>query len=114
MPSVYDWATKCAEKIREWVNHEWSLREFSDITVDQGEAIKMHADRIAAIVALHAGPLVTLLRECGRGVHSKGYNEESSDYPPCPKSHEFGDADDKCTCGADAWNARVDAALRGD
>ncbi len=58
-------------------------------------------------------PLVALLKECGRGQHSKGYNEESADYPPCPRSDDNDDDDPTlpCTCGADAWNARVEAAL---
>ena len=88
---VYDWATKAAE------------------CVDP----KASVSRIAAIIALHAEPLVALLREARRS-HDKGYNEESCDYPPCPKSDEC-EANDNmaCTCSADAWNARIDAVLAG-
>ena len=92
---IYDWATTCAERI----DVEYGPRRNAP-----------SISRLAAVIALHAEPILKLLDECGRGTHSKGYNEESADYPPCPKSGE--DADDaKCTCNADKWNERVRKAL---
>ncbi len=63
--------------------------------------------------ALYA-PMVALLEETRRK-HDRGYNDESCDYPPCPRhrdEYDVGPSDaDKCTCGADAWNARIDEVL---
>ncbi len=104
MPSINDWAAKAARRVIEEVeeNVQWRNRML----------VKPTDERIAAIIATFAEPLVQLLKECGCGTHSRGYNEESADYPPCPKSYEDGE-NDKCNCGADDFNAKVDAILAG-
>lgn len=58
--------------------------------------------RNAAVIATFAEPWMKLLRE-SKHSHVVG----------CPKYDydDIFDKDDTCTCGADAWNARVDEAL---
>jgi len=102
--SIDDWAAKAADKI------------WSEIDIDDRE-IPSH-ERIAAIIALHAEPLVRLLRESRRGHHSmcdasqkwrvdhtyRAQNVDEIDgWRPLPLG--------SCTCGADAWNARIDKVL---
>lgn len=105
MLSLNDWAAKAARKIHE---------EVSEIvaSAQPHRQYKLPSEqRMAAIIAVHAKPILALLNECGRGGHSRGYNDEACDYPPCATSY---DENAKCTCGADKWNARVDAALNGE
>lgn len=87
MASIEDWAAKAARRI---------VDEY-----DNRKLPRKDQDHIAAIIATFAEPLVVLLQEA-RHSHSRGWNEESADYPPCPLSDE--DAKDlgmeKCTCGA--------------
>jgi hypothetical protein len=91
----------------------------------------VHEARIATIIATFAEPLVALLRDarrehyhcddswycCGKCTHSdhiyrvEGEWQEGDEYP---LSEGFaGRVKGRCTCGADAWNARVGAALAG-
>ena len=65
--------------------------------------------------AERANRIEALLLETRRA-HDRGYNEESCDYPPCPRSRDEdnsgpGELEDKCSCGAEAWNARIDVAV---
>lgn len=82
------------------------------ITDARGVVLFMVYSHEAAQLVMRMPELVSLLRESKRK-HDRGYNEESCDYPPCPLSYEDATLSEKCTCGADAWNARVDAALAG-
>lgn len=96
--STTDWATKAAEEIRSKVIAEGGTSAMQFIT---------NSD-IASIIAAHAEPLVALLRESRREHMTK-----TSEW--CPKS-DFDYEDDPtvtCTCSASAWNAKVDAALKG-
>lgn len=98
MPSIDDWAAKAADRIDD---------EYPHARREQRPSV----ERIAAIVATFAEPILMLLAESRRS-HHRGYNDESCDYPPCPASDEDVN-DEKCTCGADAWNARIETALSG-
>lgn len=103
MPSINDWAAKAAERIYDTENN-WGR--------------KASVDRIAAIIATFAEPLMQVLRESKR----EHQHCEDSFYccRRCTSPDHFllegetlgGDLTE-CTCGADAWNARVDAALDG-
>lgn len=101
MSSINDWAAKCAERVVTEFDDEWTA----------GKRWRAQ-ERVAAIIATFAKPMLDLLNEARRE-HSRGYNDEGCDYPPCPKSQEEND-DEKCTCQADAWNARIDAAIGGN
>jgi hypothetical protein len=113
MSSTESWTTKAAAQI---------VGEMRVISPDNSVfALGPTKERIASIIATHAESrikeLEALLRESKR-THDRGYNEESCDYPPCPKSNDDdnggpGELEHKCTCSADAWNAKVDEALRG-
>jgi hypothetical protein len=94
MPSIQDWTARAARRICIEVN---------------APTLLAREERFAAIIATYAAPLVRLLNEARRP-HDRGWNEESCDYAPCPKSQEEHEG---CTCGADAWNARIDRALEG-
>lgn len=114
MASVNDWATKAAARIAE---------EYAPY--DGKRTLKPHEDRIAAIVATLAEPLMQLARDARRG----HYHCDDSWYC-CGKcthpDHSDGDEDylvshdgeakreeGVCNCGADAWNTRVDQVLAG-
>lgn len=86
MPSVNDWAAKAAERIYE---------EFPISTHGMPKV-----ERIAAIIATFAAPLVALLRESRRECSTtcRAYGNYQPPY-------------EECSCGADEWNARVDKAL---
>lgn len=105
MPSVEDWATRCARRIRSEMLVVVPAHEPTMVGLGPSES------RIAAIIVLHAEPLLKLLAE-SRREHHRGYNDEMCDYPPCPRSDGEPFYDVKCTCGADEWNAKVDEALR--
>ena len=86
MPSIQDWAARAAKHIAD------SERKSS-------------VERIAAVISYFTKPLEDLLRASKRA-HAETcsrVNEEESDLEP----------DDLCTCGADEWNKKVDAALDG-
>ena len=57
---------------------------------------------VASIIYTHAAPLLTLLAESKR--------EHDGTMEGCPK---LWSNDATCDCGADAWNARVEAVLNG-
>lgn len=82
---VYDWAAKAGAYLH-------------------AEGVRLSSHRIAAVIAHFAEPLVTLLRE------SKREHEPDGEQEGCLKNT---DEDEACDCGADAWNARVDAVLAG-
>lgn len=84
MASVNDWAAKAAKYL-----HEDLTDRHNPPTIE----------RVAAIIATFAEPLMTLLREARRE-HTRDCATERREW--------------ECTCGADAWNARVDAALVGE
>lgn len=102
MPSVQDWAARAASRI----DDEYPMKA-------SGYRARPSEARIAAIIATFAAPILKLLNETRRS-HSNGWNEEVCDSKPCPKSKEdeYLTGDEKCTCSADAWNARIDEALR--
>jgi hypothetical protein len=102
MSSINDWAAKAAERIDDEYPHARRKQRPS-------------TERIAAIIATFAEPLMAMLREAKRE-HSRGYLSEESDHPPCKKSHEdYAEKfDGPCTCGADAWNAKIDTVLAGE
>jgi len=88
--SINDWASKAANQI------------ISALTPDISQ------ERIATIIATHAVPLVALLRE-SRREHSNGAHDEC---PMANPTYSY-NVGEPCDCGADAWNARVEAALAG-
>ena len=109
MSSINDWASKAAYRIRcELCKERLPSQE-----------------RIAAIIATFAEPLVKLLAESRRahrhtadGDVRDGHccpqcccqswpDDPEGDFEPTPNS------DEPCDCGADEWNARVDAVLNG-
>lgn len=48
------------ERITAWVDYEWSLRELSALTVDEGRAIKAHAAALAFVIAKEPAELDAL------------------------------------------------------
>lgn len=115
MPSINDWAAKAARRV---------LGEFADRR-------KPTAERLAAVLVVHLEPLVRLLEEsrrahlhcdddswycCGKCAHPDhgcSYEEDDEHGEDCwPTSHR-GRTAGVCDCGAEAWNARVDAVLAG-
>lgn len=114
MPSVNDWAARAADRIDDEYPHARGKRRPS-------------VDRVAAIIATFAEPLVGLLRE-SRRLHEHYEGQPQRCCPQCACESWIGDEqvetddddeypanrpDEPCACGADAWNARVDAALAG-
>jgi hypothetical protein len=116
--SINDWAAKAARRInRGGFGHDEEARE----------------ERIAAIIATFAEPLVALLREsyrghyhcendnwhcCGKCVHECTMIEDGElghehDESCCVSGQGYGRVNGVCNCGADAWNAKVDKALGG-
>jgi hypothetical protein len=100
MASINDWATKAAHRIKAEVNEA------------TGNPRNVSVERLAAIIVLHAEPLITLLAQAKKSHHG-GYIDESSEENPCPLYEDKNSAG-PCTCGADDWNARIDAALIGE
>lgn len=102
---IEDWTAKAAKTI-----HEAFIAEGGS-----SAAKFVIEDRIATIIATFADPLITLLRE------SRREHRHCDDSWYCCKKCSAIDhggledvpADAMCNCGADAWNARVDAALAG-
>lgn len=104
---VYDWAAKCGAYLH-------------------AEGVRLSSHRIAAVVAHFAEPLVKLLREAKREHHhvadgdirdgtccpqcccQSWPDDPESDFEPTPNG------DEPCTCGADKWNAKIDAVLQGE
>ena len=99
--STEDWAAKAARRIKQGIDAQVANHTY------------LQEERIAAVIATFAEPLVKLLRE-SRREHSRTYLDEMNDYPPCPLSDVDAIGDEKCTCGADAFNAKIDAVLAGD
>lgn len=120
MTNIQDWTTKAARVI----HLQFDLKNIAP----QNTSVP----RIAAIIAQHAEPLVALLREskrehrhCDDSWYCCG-KCTSLDHMMCPggENHEHdaacylgahaGEAAREfmeCNCGADEWNAKVDAAL---
>jgi len=112
MASIKDWAAKAASRIAE----EWPNNRRLD---------RPSEAHIAAIIETFAKPLLDLVRESKREHHHSPDgdirdgtccpqcccelwpDDPEGDFEPSPNS------DKPCDCGADAWNARVDAALNG-
>jgi hypothetical protein len=86
---IEDWATKAARRIKD-------------------EPRGASEDRIAAIIATFAEPLMKLLHESRR---EHILCEDGVCYKATVPEDEMEEAE--CTCGADAWNAKVDKALDG-
>lgn len=102
---VVDWATQAAEHIC--------------------SGGKQPVARIAAVIATFAAPLTSLLSEAKREHHhsvdgdvrdgiccpqcccESWLDDPEADFEPTPNS------DEPCTCGADDWNARIDAIIAG-
>lgn len=95
MSSVNDWAAKCAREIVDDLPHRKQPR----------------TERIAAIIVLHAQPLLDLLTERAH------YHCEDSFYccPRCdhPDHGSSGKIVSRCNCGADEFNKKLRAALEG-
>lgn len=111
MSSINDWASKAAHRIA------------TEITFGVPHVPRQrHENRIAAIIATFAEPLVALLKESRREHHHCDDSWyccgkcKSEDH--CGITLTSHDAPKRragvCDCGADAWNARVDAALAGE
>ena len=87
MPSINDWAARAAERIAD----EPILKKRD----------KQWEERVAAIIATFAAPILKLLEE-SRHVH----------YECTREGDEENTTPDDCTCGADEWNKKIDEALR--
>lgn len=109
MPNINGWAAKAAEGI----SSEFPSIKFPDMLPSD--------ERIAAIIATFAEPLVALLREARR----EHFHSERDTLDCCPQCRrDLGlpgykctggwPKDGSCTCGASKWNARIDAALAGE
>jgi len=115
MSSINDWAAKAARRIM--------LLYDLDRIAPQDKSVYA----IAAIIAMHAEPLMALLREarrehyhcddswycCGKCDHP----DHGQLYPEYFLSSHDGEAARVagiCNCLADAWNARIDKALEGN
>lgn len=107
MPSINDWARKAAD----YIESEYCSKPRHPPTVD----------RVAAIIATFAEPLMKALRDSKQ----EHYHCDDSFYccPQCdcisrgctPDLEPTPNNSDKpCTCGADAENARIDAVLAGN
>jgi hypothetical protein len=96
-----DWAAKAAYEIA------ITIREASFSCEPEKEEVK----KSATIIATFAEPLVALVRESKR----RHYHCDDSFYccPLCDESDHAGAKGTDCTCGADDWNARVNAVLEG-
>jgi hypothetical protein len=92
MASVNDWAAKAARKI---------AIECDTATGQRGTYVR--EERIAAIIETFARPLLDVLHQ-SRREHLPAADKY------CNKRY---DERDECTCGADEWNAKIDAALAG-
>ena len=88
MASIHDWAAKCAEYIN-------SLSP------------RPKTERIAAIIATFAEPLVALLREARRSDHEAGC---MAGWAQVGVIYD----DTRCSCSVGVWNAKIDAALAGN
>lgn len=114
--SINDWASRAAERVRDEYRSaaEWGS------TPSQ--------ERVAAIIATFAEPLLKLLSEARRVHH---HEKDDSWYccgactHPCENDEEDHEHDDsccvestmdrvqgKCDCGADAWNKKIEEALK--
>lgn len=105
MASIDDWAAKAVDYI-----HSTYL-----------SSPRPTRERTAAVIETFAKPLLDLVMESRRehehGLHGvrccpqccceSWPDDPEGDFEPTPNS------DDPCSCGADAWNAKVDAALGG-
>lgn len=105
--SINDWAAKAARRISDEFpdtyrvhNGEVGGRAYYDEMERVWPDAKI--ERAAAIIATFVEPLVALLWEARRE-HNTGCLAYSNYQPPY----------EDCTCGADEWNAKVDAALNG-
>ena len=107
--NVHDWASKAAERI---------FDEFAD-GHETDKRARVKVSRVAAIIATYAEPLLQVLREARRShhhdAHGNEYDVSSGCCPRCncldgehPNHYHLA-----CTCGADAWNAKIDAILAG-
>lgn len=120
---VVDWATKAAERIDD---------EYRLPSLGSSRTHRPTISRLAAIIATFAAPLLTLLQEsrrshyhcddswycCGACTHKCDAVEEDPghehDENCCVESLVVGHrVQGVCNCGADAWNARVEAVLQG-
>lgn len=99
MASINDWAAKAAERIDQELI---------------GRRSSVQLERIAAIIATFAKPLVELVERsrrehhlhCGKGRLELIFNGKTV--------YLKDDWDGACTCGADAWNETVDKVLAGE
>lgn len=108
---VWDWAAKCGAYLH-------------------AEGIRLSSHRIAAVIAHFAEPLVSIVRDAKRMHRHDEPTDDDETHDCCPRcscdswiGNERVMTDDdeyppnrpgeSCTCGADAWNARIDAVLSG-
>lgn len=100
-----DWAARAAEQIQ---------NEYLKTAPESPELVTN--EDVASIISSHAAPLVALLREARR----EHYHCDDSWYccPLCDSDDHGGPGaggaykkPGECTCGADAFNARIDALL---
>jgi len=98
MGSVNDWAAETANYIHKYLTPKTP-------------------ERIAAVIAFHAEPLIALLRETER-THRHDALYHRTCCPQCTcKSNDYEEAepnsDEPCTCGAAEWNEKIEKALAG-
>lgn len=117
MPSIWDWAAQAAKRI---------VEELRPARTRQAQ--EASEARVAAIIATFAQPLLELVQASRRGHYHcddswyccgkctcscTDSHEHDSDCYPASHDGEAARTTGVCNCGADAWNARVDAALAG-
>jgi len=126
MPSVNDWAAKAAEHIADEFLPQYQRS-------GKSKTLEAHKERIAAIIATFAEPLMQVLRDSRREhYHCEDVyyccplctcacdnDEEDHEHDDsCTIFHIYGDRDgrreNKCNCGADKHNARLDKVLHGE
>lgn len=105
MASTIDWASRAAEHIIDELCDTLSIERTMTFAVFEGKQ-----ERIAAIILAYADPLITLLQKARRKHHNT-----LTDYGgwACGVFIENADGStEACTCGADAWNEKIDNALK--
>lgn len=79
----------------------WAMKAAQEIQ----EHYPLSDELVASIIAKHAEPLIVMLRESER----EHWLDDEGDL--CDKVNYL-DKQHACSCGADAWNARLEVVLR--
>lgn len=109
--SIHNWASEAADHIVDEVseNVQWRNRRLVTPSVE----------RIAAIIATFAEPLITLLNESRRahrhdGLYGKTCCPRCTCHSEDDEESEANDPTHGCNCEAGAWNEKIDSVLAGN